>query len=420
MSAKKGRYKKLSGYTGIFRIMVLDKETQRWSEPTKGSRYAAYGYADQPDGSKKRRKMHFESFEEARAFNKGDSPFNRRASPSAELKADTKYLFKNLVEEWKSSWLPHKAISTQIRYKSYIQHFEFFTDLPVEEIQPTHIDSWITHIKSKEYLSRFHTTRCNYDHEASVLKQIFYFYCSRKNRNYRLPFLREHSEMLRVREKPEVKKDLSVEEFKAFLMALKEISQKNENLVFYYLALMQYLIYGRVQDAAALHFEDFNLERGEITVNKKVVWPRAKGYEPFIETGSKANGGKTIPLNDFSKSIFQEWKMLSGNRDGLLFKLDGKIITYRQIEYIYSKALKAAKLPYTATHILRHAALTEFYDTCKDLLQTAKVAGHGSLKSTEKYAKTRDERIKNTQLLMDQKLSGLLVLESPIKKAESN
>jgi len=59
-------------------------------------------------------------------------------------------------------------------------------------------------------------------------------------------------------------------------------------------------------------------------------------------------------------------------------------------------------------YILRHASLTEFYDSCKDLLVTAKVAGHGSIKSTARYAKARDERVTQTQIQMDKKLSSLI------------
>ncbi len=69
--------------------------------------------------------------------------------------------------------------------------------------------------------------------------------------------------------------------------------------------------------------------------------------------------------------------------------------------------MRSAELPYSATHILQHASLTEFYDFCKDLLQTAKVAGHRDLRATEKYAKVRDDRVVQTQKEMDKKLSSL-------------
>ena len=113
-------------------------------------------------------------------------------------------------------------------------------------------------------------------------------------------------------------------------------------------------------------------------------------------------------MSDLAKKVFQEMVVRFGIRSGPLFYVDGEVITYRQIEHKYTKALKAAGLPFSATHILRHASLTEFYDSCKDLLVTAKVAGHGNIKSTAKYAKARDERVTETQKQMDQKLSSLI------------
>lgn len=85
-------------------------------------------------------------------------------------------------------------------------------------------------------------------------------------------------------------------------------------------------------------------------------------------------------------------------------------MTYRQIVYRYDQALKAAELPFTGTHLLRHASLSEHYDTCKDILATAKVAGHSDLRATERYAKARDEQVVETQRQMGEKLRNILAI----------
>lgn len=100
--------------------------------------------------------------------------------------------------------------------------------------------------------------------------------------------------------------------------------------------------------------------------------------------------------------------MRSGIRTGPLFFVDGKIITYRRIEDRYSQALKKAGLPFSATHILRHAALTEAYDSCKDLLLVQRFAGQRDLRSTVRYAKSRDEQAVETQKKMDVKLASFI------------
>lgn len=120
--------------------------------------------------------------------------------------------------------------------------------------------------------------------------------------------------------------------------------------------------------------------------------------------GSKTNGGKTVPMSDFAAKVFREWAMKSGVRSGLLFQYRGEVVTYRQISHRYDQALKKAGLPFRGTHLIRHASLSEHYDTCKDILATAKVAGHCDLRATERYAKARDERVVETQRQMDIKL----------------
>jgi integrase len=100
--------------------------------------------------------------------------------------------------------------------------------------------------------------------------------------------------------------------------------------------------------------------------------------------------------------------MKSGVRSGLLFRYDGQIVTYKQIAHRYDQALEAAKLPFRGTHLIRHASLSEHYNTCKDILATAKVAGHSDLRATERYAKARDERVAETQRQMDERLRGVI------------
>lgn len=133
-----------------------------------------------------------------------------------------------------------------------------------------------------------------------------------------------------------------------------------------------------------------------------------KGYENRIVSGSKANGGKTLsPIPELAGRVFKEWILRSGIRSGPLFLLGGKIISYRQIEYRYTQALRKAGLAFSATHIIRHAALTEAYETCKDLLLVQKFAGQRDMRSTTRYAKVRDEQAAATQKKMDEKLFSI-------------
>jgi len=48
---------------------------------------------------------------------------------------------------------------------------------------------------------------------------------------------------------------------------------------------MQYAIYGRVQEAAALYVEDFDLVNNRLEIKRKVQWLRFIGYEDSDRRG---------------------------------------------------------------------------------------------------------------------------------------
>lgn len=240
-------------FSGIFKLQVLDPRIGEWEEPKKGMKFKARRYVKTFDGSFKEIKRSFETIIEAKAFRNGTS-IEKEVIKAHPFKKNG-MTFGELVEAWKNDWLPNKDLTTQLRYKCYLRHYEFLWNMQVDEIEPTQIDKWIAYLKRPEYLAQCHSTRCSFDHEFTVLRIILNFYSSRFNRNYRLPFIRDHNEMLKVKNKPSVRKDLSVEQLQAFLTALREECWRKRWEAIYYLTLMQYGIYGRVQDAAALHFE---------------------------------------------------------------------------------------------------------------------------------------------------------------------
>lgn len=399
-------------YAGITRNVVLDPNTQKWIEPKYGSKFNARRYIRGLDGKEVRVKRSFETIAEAKAFMDGATV------EKVEKEIQKTHLLENrdgcmtfgiLLEYWKRDWLPNKDVSTQVRYKGYLKHFEFLLNFVVDEIGPSHIDQWITYVKRPEYLAQSHATRCSYERELKIIRTVLNFYASRFNRNYKLPFISDHREMIWVRNKPTIRKDLTVDQFSAFIKELRELVLGTDREVIYYLALMQYGIYGRIQDAAALSYESFDFKRNMLTINQKVQWVRQKGTLPKVVPGSKTDGGKILsPIPELASQVFREWIMRSGVRTGLLFQLDGKVITYRQIDYLYSKALQKANLPFRATHILRHAALTEAYDSCRDLLLVQRLAGQRDLRSTTRYAKVRDHQIAEVQKQIDQKLLSIM------------
>ena len=123
-------------YPGIFKIQFLNRKTGKWVEPPRGNKFKARRYIKKIDGSLNEFRRSFGTVAEAKAFRNGTSVEKEmeKAHPSREGTT-----FGELVEAWKRDWLPNKDLSTQIRYKSLLNHFEFLWNMRVDEIEPTQI-----------------------------------------------------------------------------------------------------------------------------------------------------------------------------------------------------------------------------------------------------------------------------------------
>lgn len=384
---------------GVYKIFSQTEEGKLIA-PSRGAKYAAIKSV--PNGLKGSRKIkrHFETLREALAF--------RHETYKDDRKIGLSITFKELVDRWKADWLPNKERSTQVRYLLYLKHFNHFEKLPVAEITPLTIDSWIREIKRPEYLAQGHSTRLSYEHELTLLRTLLNYYVNRFDRNYRLPFISDHRKMVVVKRGEFVSKDLSLDELSKFLGCLRQNCWGTKWEPIYYLALMQYGIYGRIQETAALHCEDFDLTQNLLKIRRKLVWVRSKNKSSYIAQGTKTNQGREIGLSDIARKAFREHTLRSGVRSGLLFRIDGEFLTYRQIKHRYDRALKQAGLPFRGTHLLRHASLSEFYQSGRDILATQRVAGHTDIKTTSKYAKVRESKVLEIQHALDQRLNEAL------------
>ena len=387
---------------GISRVLVMDAKG-KWSAPARGAGFRAIRQTRKDDGTTARETRYFYSMAEAQAFRR-----NETMTLAAHSNSRVQMTFDELFDRWANNFLPHCESSTRVRYLSYRKHFRFFESMTVESINPTIIDQWIGEIKSPAYLASSNRTRCNYDHEYTILRGIFRYYQERIDPAYRLPFRKDHRKMLTVRKRPAVAKDLSSEQFRSFLGALKAICFSAGCPAIWYLARIQYLTATRIQEAAALRVEDFDFAVRKIRVERRVQWSRSRGVSTVILDGTKADRGKSLLLLPETESVFNELKLALGIREGLLFQLDGQPLSYRQIEYRFTQAFKQAGIPFQGTHIVRHAAISEVHANCKDLIVTKSIAGHRDIKSTARYAKARDKAVMDAMAHLQKAESGRL------------
>jgi integrase len=376
----------------VYRIVMLDPKTGKKHEPDLP--YEASRRVRGP-GINKREWRCFRTLSAACKF-----------SASTEEVAE-ELTFAALWKVFEENELVHLESSTRVNALNKSRHLRFFDQMVVNDITPLAIDSWIAHVKAPAYLEGQKSTRLNYRHEMKLLKQVLHYYRSRFDGRYPMPVLPKHLERSKVKEKPMgSKKDLSLTEFEAFLSALKSITAGTPYECLPVMAQAQYGIYGRIQEAAALFCEDLDPSTGKVLVRRKILWPRKAGLEVEVKQGLKRGQGKVI-VSKFTTQLLREWMLKSGIREGMLFALDGKPVPYRAIQHYYDRAFEIAKLPHRGTHIVRHAALTEHYATCRDIRQTQLMAGHRDLATTQIYAKVREEVEIETQGKMDEKLRAM-------------
>lgn len=188
-------------------------------------------------------------------------------------------------------------MGTRLKYLSHLKHLSFFDEFAVEKITVTTVDQWLSHITAESYLHGQHNTRCSYEREFTLLKLILGYYQSRKNRSYVLPFIKDQNKMTIVRQKPlKPSKYATEEQFRDFHFHLRESVRGTKWEALEYIALFQYMLGQRIQETAALHFEDFNTELRLVVLDKKIVWSRCAGVPDQLEKGHKADAGKILPL----------------------------------------------------------------------------------------------------------------------------
>lgn len=384
------RTERIPGYPGIYRKWFRTNVSEKWREPS-GAKFGVKIHG---------RRKEFHSFQEAKIY------WATARSGQTSLVQESSMLFRELYEQYKQLELPNKAYSTQVKYLAYERFFKTLEDKPVSHIGPATIDALIVRWKSPKHLETCNASRASFEHEFTFLKTLLGFYRERFNRNFVLPFLKAHNKAIVVRKVAKAKKDLSLEDYHRFSEVLGESCLGNRWEPLYYLAKTQYFIFARIQEAAALHFEDIDFERKVVTINKRVIWMRTPGQETKIEHGLKAATEKEIPLSQGFEMLVREWMLRSGRRKGPMFLIDGNLIKYRAIQEKFTQAFKRAELPQTATHVIRHAGLCEAYETVKDILIVQKLAGHKDLESTSRYAKAREKNVREAVDKLDLKIEA--------------
>jgi integrase len=376
---------------GVRLTLFWNEKKQRWVE-SKGKKFEAKKTIDTPMGRRTVTER-FRTMPEVNAW------LQNTVIKNVSKKRGV--LFKESVANWKEKAAPHIFISTREKLFSRLKLVEkYFGEMETNKIDASAIDEFLAHVKKPSQLMMQKSTRASFKEEIQALKKVLVHHSSRVDKTYRLPFVSEHRSMAKLREKKKkVKKDLSLDQQRAFCKALQEDVWDTKLEAIYFIAEIQYSEAARVQEIVPLEVEDIDFIAGKILKNKRVIWLRERGSKPFVESGLK-NISEHTGYSQYSIQKVREWMMRSGVRTGPLFPL----FTYRQICSRFDKALKKAGIPFSGTHLLRHAGGSEHFELGGNIKATQEKLGHRDIRSTQRYVDARAHVKNEIQARMDERL----------------
>lgn len=399
--------------TGVMRLWVWNHEKERYEPPSRGKAFLARKQIQGCDGKIKREGKAFETLQEARAWlHSRQVSAVPNVSPSSitrlELHGPT---FSEVVEGWRQARWASFADSTKIFYEGKLKAFQPLLDVRIEDFNPQLMDDFLGFLKSPEQMMKGKLSRLSFEKELELLNTIIRWYKDNyDDAKLGIPLRKRHWEAAFVRERPEVKPMVMLpEEKEAFLMKIREQSQ-----MLYVFASIQISQILRISEVAGMKYSNLDAENLSYRINEHVVWLRKAQSRPKLKPGMKnlKRVSSTIPLRKWTAELIRTLPKSSGT--DLLFHRDGLLLTYKDIYHSYNRASKAAGLPFTGTHILRHTGATEFLDETGDPLALMEMGNWATIDMAMHYGRIRKDRAARAVREADRKLESSGSAESRI------
>lgn len=386
--------KAVNSNAGISKIWVWNADREIYEPPNRGKSYRAVRI--RTNGSLKlNESAMFSSLDEAREWRISVNQSKLHVVTHKSAK------FADVIKDYEKNHLPTLRPSTQDSYQKIIsKYLVYFNDIEMNQITPALIDSWIFWMKEGIATSR----RMNFRHEYSLLLGVFKFYQD-KDDNFNPPTKPRHRKSISVKKNDKAKqRDKKYISFEDFLKFREELKIGVNGNFYFNLATVQYFSALRISEATALSWDDIFLDmkspqESKIRVRDSIYFKRGKKLLPTLQTGFKNsdanNGYKDIPLFRQSYECLLSMKNKQKGTGLIFLTNEGKIPTYREIQYAYDSAFERIGLKYTGTHILRHGGATFVYNISGgDLSLVEQITGNTDHKSIKVYAHRESTALK--------------------------
>ncbi len=382
---------KVKNNPGITKLVVWNDKTAKWCDSGKFRSTRRVRL----EGVSRREHGIFENFEDAKAFrlgtlNKADTGSHHK---NAVVLEDNRLRFSALLNAWREfHYMTVEASSKQV-YEDHLALVEnFLGDYPVEEITPELVDEMIKRWKLDHGLrvekKLDNKQRQSFKRQLDVLKLVLHFYRKRHDARYIVPIYREHYRAARL----VVKADHGVRSLKAgdlrrFLAALK--AQKNP--AYFQIALIQFCLSLRVCEALGIFWEDVDFQRGEITIQRSIVWDRDT-WAPSIKERPKNGKARVLAIPEVLMDHLAEMQRSPGRRSGLVFHSGGVPLIRKSVGNAYNRALRLCEIAYVSgTHVIRKTSGTQANAMTGDFHAVSENLGHSNVEETQTYVESLSE-----------------------------
>lgn len=238
----------------ISRLWMWDSDEKQYCTPTQGKGYMVGRYESDAEGNRKRRYQFFSSIEDGRQWQEGKEI--KEATETSSVASGP--LFKDVIAEWKRRCFSRIAESTRISYENIIRlYFGSLIGLSIHEITPQRLDLWLDELKTP---GKWTLKRKMFKNELKLLSTVLNYYGSyHDDPDFHFPIKKRHRLGIELHRRTVKNKDLSEKAFLTFRESLRTLNGTGELMAA--LATVQYYQALRISEAAALHWEDVDLNR---------------------------------------------------------------------------------------------------------------------------------------------------------------
>ena len=279
--------------------------------------------------------------------------------------------FKELINAYLGFQKDKVKISTFQNYNKYLKSIKKLENIKLINFNITQFNQWKEEINNTTYSIKYKNNIYKF------LKSLL----NHAEKYYDFDFKKIKNKMTGFSNPNELKKEMlffTYDEFQKFIKEETEIKYKVYFEMLYYCGL-------RKGEANALTWNDINLEKKEVFINKNITL-KIKGEKYVITPPKTKSSIRTIPIpkiliNDLKLLLDEQIKFINYSKDWFVF---GGISPLKDttVDMKKNKNCQKANLKQIRIHDFRHSCASLLINSGASIALVAKYLGHSNISTT--------------------------------------